>query len=89
MAEQKQNGLQKLAGAIGVSDETMTAIALQVKENHRKLNSCNYHEFSLMAGFTETDFKRKYVCRHCAGTVDGSAYFWHEQGRRARGAISL
>ena len=85
MPDQK-NGLQKLAEVIGVSEDAMSDIARQVKENHRKLNSCSYHEFELMPGFTETDFKRKYVCKHCAGTIDPSAHFWHEKGRRPKGS---
>lgn len=88
MSEQK-NGLEKLAELTGVSRDTMMAVAQQVKENHRKLNSCSYHEFELMPGFTETDLKRKYACQHCAGTIDGSAYFWHEKGRQPKGVISL
>ncbi len=86
MQEKEKNGLQKLAELTGQSEDSIMASVLRVKENLRKLNSCSYHEFSLMPGFKETDFKRRYSCRHCGGTVDESAYSWHEKGRRERPA---
>lgn len=61
---------------------TAQTILAEVRANHAKLNACLYHEFELIYGYKPTDFKRRYACVHCGGTIDGSAYYWHEQGRR-------
>jgi hypothetical protein len=51
----------------------------EVKENHRKLDSCKSHNFS-----TEIQglfARNKYQCSNCNGTVDWQTKHWYEKGR--------
>lgn len=39
----------------------------EVKENHKKLNSCNFHEFEDIT--PEKKLDKKYRCKNCGGEL--------------------
>lgn len=78
------DGLGKLAAMTGLTREDVTSIANDVKANQAKLRACASHEFSAID--PSKPFATKYVCAHCAGTVDGHAYRWYLEGRKHAGA---
>jgi hypothetical protein len=51
-----------------------------VKENRRKLDSCNYHEFEDMT--SDKLIGKKYKCKNCQGEVDGLSFYWYNLGRK-------
>ena len=46
----------------------------EIKENHRRLNGCQKHEF-LPVNETPKRFTTKYRCKNCNGTID-----WYLKG---------
>lgn len=80
-----KNSLDVLSSVSGLSKDEMHKIWQEVKANHAKLNECDYHEFVLVPGDNSPILtKRKYVCTHCGGVIDGMAHKWHEQGRKPK-----
>lgn len=51
----------------------------EVKENHKKLDSCNKHDFSIDVT-PAIKFGKKYKCSSCGGVVDGITKLWYEKG---------
>ena len=70
----------------GIPKDEVKTLMQQVQENHRKLESCSYHEFeqsgqtSMLRSLTH----QKYICRHCGGEIDYQRWRWHELGRRPK-----
>ena len=65
----------------GLTCGDMEALLAEVRANHAKLESCEYHEFELIGG---GPLKQRYRCMNCMGEIDAIAYRWHEIGRRSR-----
>lgn len=57
----------------------MKKIFEEVKENHKKLDSCNLHDFSIDNN-PEKLYGRKYQCTKCGGVVDSVTKSWYESG---------
>lgn len=74
------DGVGVMSEVTGLARSEIEAIAAEVKANHAKLASCPWHEFERL--ITAPPGRERYGCRHCRGTIDASAYHWHEQGRR-------
>lgn len=84
-ADGTYDGVGVLAEASGLSREEVLSIAERAKANSYALSSCQYHEFVATQALEPTKaFKQRYRCRYCGGEIDAHAYYWHEQGRRAR-----
>lgn len=79
------DSLDTLSAATGLTRSTMLELAAQVKANVARLNACPWHDFEPVSG-SKVVFGQpaKYRCRQCAGEIDRHAFYWHEQGRRAR-----
>lgn len=81
-ADGTYDGVGVMSEMSGLSRADVLSIAEQVKDNHAKLNSCSYHEFEPILPLARVG--QKYRCIWCGGEIDAHAYYWHEQGRRAR-----
>lgn len=79
-ADGTYNGISALAAFAGLSIAQVATIAEQVKANSAKLNACAYHEFEAL--ITAPPGQQRYGCKHCRGTIDHHAHYWHELGRR-------
>lgn len=51
----------------------------EIKENHRKLESCGKHDFSIDAT-PDKKFGKMYWCTNCDGEVDAARKLWYEKG---------
>lgn len=80
------NGVTALSSLTCLPSDEIIAIAHQIEENQRKLDSCLYHEFnpSKPPAVLRSLSHQKYICRHCGGEVDYARYHWHELGRRQK-----
>lgn len=47
--------------------------------NQIKLDACAGHDF-IPEHPGEKPYQRRFVCRHCAGTVDAHAHHWYQAG---------
>jgi len=77
------DALDLLGKVSGLPRTEMLALAEQVRENVRKLDSCPWHDFEPIPG-APSPMRQRYRCRHCGGEINASAYRWHERGRRPR-----
>jgi hypothetical protein len=57
--------------------ETLDKIWKQVKENSKKLDSCDLHEFERLE---PKKFGSKYKCKKCEGECSGTDYLWYLKG---------
>ena len=74
------NGYEAIEKATGINVEEQKKILNEVKENHRKLNSCNNHNFVIeIPGHTKYD--TRYQCSNCQGIVNSNMKKWYELGR--------
>jgi hypothetical protein len=80
-ADGTYNGVTALAELSGLDPGDIRVIAAQCKANHALLNACAYHEFEPL--ITAPPGRARYGCKHCRGTIDHHAHYWHELGRRA------
>jgi hypothetical protein len=74
-----ENAIDTLSRATGLSKGTMEEIWLQVKANHKKLESCSGHDFSLPERKTR-QLVMTWRCSRCGGIVESSAKRWYELG---------
>ena len=51
-----------------------------IKENHRKLDGCRFHEFSIDVTL-DKKFDKRYRCIKCGGEVSAMAKHWYEKGK--------
>jgi DNA-directed RNA polymerase subunit RPC12/RpoP len=51
----------------------------QIKENHKKLEGCGQHNFSIDAT-PDKKFSKRYKCINCGGEVSYSDKHWYEKG---------
>jgi hypothetical protein len=51
----------------------------KIKENHRKLDGCCFHEFTIDAT-TDKKLDKRYRCVNCDGEVNAMAKHWYEKG---------
>ncbi len=51
----------------------------EVKENHRKLDSCSLHDFSIDITPSKP-YMKKFRCTNCSGEVDLTTKSWYEKG---------
>lgn len=64
----------------GISKEGMKQIFVDVKENHRKLDSCiRPHDFSIDLN-PEKKIGKRWQCAKCGGVVDGINRSWYDDG---------
>ncbi len=76
------DGVGVMAELTSLPVDEIRTIAEQVKANHARLNGCAYHEFERL--ITAPPGLERYGCKHCRGTIDRHAHYWHELGRRAK-----
>lgn len=63
----------------GIPTEEQKKIFEGVQENHRKLNSCKCHDFSIeLPG--PTKLNPKWKCKNCGGVVESIEKKYYEQG---------
>lgn len=62
-----------------MNKQVMNEIWLQVKENHRKLETCQKHDFSIDLT-PERPIGKMYQCTQCGGSVDAIEKKWYEKG---------
>jgi hypothetical protein len=51
----------------------------QIKDNHRKLDGCSFHEFNIDVTL-DKKFDKRYRCVRCGGEVSTMAKHWYEKG---------
>ena len=51
----------------------------QIKENHRKLDECSQHNFSIDAT-PDKKYDKRYRCVNCSGDVSATDKYWYETG---------
>ena len=80
------DGAGVMSTLTGLSKGDVKEFFAKVKENHARLEACEYHEFeqSKQTAMLRSLTHQRYVCRNCGGEVDHLAYLWHERGRRPR-----
>lgn len=76
------DSVDKLASGVGLSRETILAIAAKAKQNQSALEGCVRHEFVAISNDSPLVLSRRYRCAHCGGEVDGHAYHWYQRGMR-------
>ena len=77
------NGPSVLSEITGLPKGEIQSIMELVQANHRKLDSCPYHEFEAIPKDQGMLSRQSaYRCIHCGGEVDQQRYRWHELGRR-------
>ena len=54
-------------------------IMKQIKENHKKLDECIQHEFSIDVT-PDKKYAKRYRCVNCGGDVDANEKHWYEKG---------
>jgi hypothetical protein len=57
----------------------------EIQENHKKIESCNKHDFSIDLN-PDKKFDKKYQCSKCGGHVDAIKKSWYEKGLK-HGAV--
>jgi hypothetical protein len=62
-----------------MNKEAVKQIFEEVKENHRKLDSCSRHDFSIDL-VPDTKWGKRYQCSRCRGIVDSLTKYWYEKG---------
>lgn len=67
---------QKKSGMIEAKEEGKHMMAL-IKENHKLLDSCDLHNFTIEL---KTLSGRVYECSKCGGEVSSEAKMWYEKG---------
>lgn len=72
----------------GLGKPTTDEILKQVKENFRKLESCNNHDFSIDLT-PDKKFNKKYQCTNCGGSIDWLNKSWYEKGKSHGNANSI
>ena len=59
----------------------------EVKENHRKLDSCICHNFGIDM-MSDRIIGKKYKCTQCGGVIDAINKIWYERGLKHGGGNS-
>jgi hypothetical protein len=70
--------LDKLAKVTGISPEEVGRIFDDVKENKRKLDACELHDFYATGEGVRSDF----LCRRCDGRISRRDHMWYQIGIR-------
>lgn len=77
------NGTYDGAGVLGkisgLGKEKVNEIWEKVKANHRLLDACSKHDFSIDVTEGQT-LNKRWKCVHCGGIVDTIAKGWYEKG---------
>lgn len=80
------NGVGVLSELTGVSKEDVLITFETIKANNQRLESCQYHEFTINPDLSNPDSPivrhLKYKCIHCGGTVNPVMWRWFEIGRQ-------
>lgn len=77
--EKKLTNSELIEKLTGVNKSEQIRIMEQVKQNHKLLNSCNLHDFSIDTTPDRT-FGKKFKCSNCGGVVDATEKRWYELG---------
>lgn len=78
--------IETLEKVTGLKRKDMDEIFQQVKANHKLLESCPRHDFSIaLDHFTKKPLEvattfSDWRCSNCGGWVDGAAKRWYERG---------
>jgi DNA-directed RNA polymerase subunit M/transcription elongation factor TFIIS len=76
-----KSGMDVLPQVSDISKDGMKKIWDNVKENHKKLDSCNLHDFSIDLN-PEKKIGKRWQCQKCSGKVDAAVKEWYESGVR-------
>lgn len=63
-----------------MNKEEALKIFQEVKENHKKLDSCSGHDFAEDV-YPERKWGKRFRCTKCSGEVDYATKIWYEKGR--------
>jgi hypothetical protein len=86
MSKSKTYKVDEAMQAVGDAVGKITGVQIdakkvweEVKENHRKLDTCKRHVFVAIPDST-TPIPRKYKCTACGGTADSINVHWYNLG---------
>lgn len=78
--EKKVNLFEQMEKITGISQETQKQIFENVRINHKRLESCEHHDFLIEIPCEHSKYRSKYQCTHCKGIVDSQEKHWYELG---------
>ena len=77
------NVIDTLSAVSKIEKDEIMAIFLKVKDNKKKLDVCNGHDFVPIIKEDEDPsnyLPLKYRCTICEGTIDHTGYIWYTKG---------
>ena len=78
--EKTYNGYEVLEKLSGIPKTEQMKIMENIRENRRKLESCNLHDFSIEVPKPYRKICPDYKCSKCGGIVEWSEKSWYEKG---------
>ena len=73
----KKNNLCKLSKISDISKKEIRKIWVDVKANHKLLDSCSKHQFQ---PHESSNMSRRFECKNCKGVVGLVEKSWYEKG---------
>lgn len=73
----KRSNFDILSSVSGLSKGEIKGIAIKVKENQNKLDSCSCHSF---VPIDDPSMSRYFICENCGGTISSMNKNWYEKG---------
>lgn len=74
------NGFEVIEKVMGINRKEQMKILEEIRENNKRLDSCNLHDFSIEIPLNHSKYEMKYQCRYCKGIVDSNRKIWYEKG---------
>ena len=79
--EKKETNSEILERVTGLSKDRQLEILEEVKQSHKKLESCTCHEFSVRIDQSHIHSPiPKWMCKNCRGIVENRIKNWYELG---------
>ena len=75
--KQQQKALKSLSKISGLSEKAVKEIWVNVKANHKLLDSCFFHIFK---SHPSPNMSRRFVCENCKVVVGTREKDWYEKG---------
>lgn len=86
------NAKDKISEVTGLKPSVIDAVFEEVKQNHKKMDTCPHHDFSIVLDRHSKQridnptpqqlFGAKFQCTRCGGIVDGIERLWYTRGLR-------
>lgn len=74
------NAFEVLEKVTGIDRKEQMKILEEIRENNKRLGSCNLHDFSIEIPQKYSKYDMKYQCKYCEGIVDSNRKLWYEKG---------